>query len=110
MFSLDGTMGPVIPQKPATAVAIAAAPAGDHVPSSENGARIYRSACVPCHGATGEGGHGGGPSLVNGLTAEKIVSVTSVGRNNMPAFAATLSSADLADIAAFITRDLAKKQ
>src|SRR5581483_3715854 len=41
MFSLDGTMGPVIPQKPATAVAIAAAPAGDHVPSSENGARIY---------------------------------------------------------------------
>jgi mono/diheme cytochrome c family protein len=63
-----------------------------------------------CHGASGEGGHGGGPSLVTGLTAEKIVSVTSSGRNNMPAFAATLSSVDLTDVAAFITQDLAKKQ
>src|SRR5581483_8855900 len=66
MFSLDGTMGPVTPQKAPSAVASGAALASDHVPNRENGGRLYRSACVPCHGATGEGGHGGGPPLING--------------------------------------------
>ena len=114
MFSLDGTIGPVVPQKPGagptTATAPAPAPANDRPPSRENGAKIYRSACVPCHGATGEGGHGGGPTLINGLTVEKIVSVTSAGRNNMPGFGTTYSVAELNDVAAFIRDDLAKRQ
>jgi mono/diheme cytochrome c family protein len=108
MFSLDGTIGPVVPQKPG-ATATAAALTSDRVPNRDNGAKIYRSACVPCHGATGEGGHGGGPTLLNDLTPEKIVSVTSQGRNNMPSFGTTLTGADLGDIAAYITRDLARK-
>ena len=112
MFSLDGTMGPVVPQKAvpgAPAPAPAAAPTSDRVPNRENGARLYKSACVPCHGATGEGGHGGGPTLVGGLTVEKIVSVTSAGRNNMPAFGTTLTATEINDVAAFIREDLAKR-
>jgi quinohemoprotein ethanol dehydrogenase len=141
MFSLDGTIGPVVPQKPAAVVAAttraggaattpapgAAAAAGaatapaagatapaaatsNRIPSRTNGAKLYRTACVPCHGATGEGGHGGGPTLVNGLTVEQIVSVTSSGRNNMPAFGNTLTAAEINDIAIYVTGELAKKQ
>ena len=122
MFSLDGTMGPVVPQKvgvsapgptPAPGAvpgqALAPAATSDHVPNRENGARLYKSACVPCHGATGEGGHGGGPTLVGGLTVEKIVSVTSAGRNNMPAFGTTLTATEISDVAVFIREDLTKR-
>ena len=58
---------------------------------------------------TGEGGHGGGPTLVNGLTSDMIVSVTTTGRNNMPSFGGTLTPADINDIAAYIREDLAKR-
>jgi quinohemoprotein ethanol dehydrogenase len=109
MFSLDGTIGPVVPQKPGAPATAAVPPTGSRVPNRENGAKLYRSACVPCHGAAGEGGHGGGPTLLDGLTADKIVSVTSLGRNNMPSFATSLTGADLGDIAAYITQDLARK-
>jgi len=143
MFSLDGTIGPVVPQKPpglasgggafaagATGApggagalgrgaagpvaaeapgAAAGPPASDRPPNRDNGAKLYRAACVPCHGATGEGGHGGGPTLINGLTSDMIVSVTTTGRNNMPSFGGTLSPTDINDIAAYIREDLAKK-
>ncbi len=75
----------------------------------DNGARIYKSACLPCHGETGEGGHGGGPTLVAGLSIDRIMSVTSTGKNNMPAFGATYSTSDLRDIASYIVEGLAKK-
>jgi quinohemoprotein ethanol dehydrogenase len=75
-----------------------------------HGETIYKQACVPCHGESGAGGHGGGPSLIAGQTAEKIVSVTSTGKNNMPAFAATYSPDDMRDIAAYIIDGLARKQ
>jgi hypothetical protein len=47
---------------------------------------------------------------VEGLTTEKIVSVTSTGRNNMPSFGSTLTAGEINDIAAFITEELAKKR
>ena len=116
MFSLDGTIGPVVPQRPAGAGAVGAPgaaagpPTADRPPNRDNGSKLYRAACVPCHGATGEGGHGGGPTLINGLTSDMIVSVTTTGRNNMPSFGGTLTPADINDIAAYIREDLAKKQ
>jgi alcohol dehydrogenase (cytochrome c) len=111
MFSLDGTIGPVAPaagpaqtagspQAPAAAVARPSDPAG--------GARLYQAACVPCHGLAGEGGHGGGPPLLGGLTAERIVSILSTGRNNMPAFTANYTAAQMQDIASYILQ-LGKK-
>jgi quinohemoprotein ethanol dehydrogenase len=115
MFSLDGTIGPVVATKPVPAPAssparVAAGSAADHPANLENGARIYKSGCVPCHGETGEGGHGGGPTLLTGLSTEKIVSVTSAGRNNMPAFGATFSPDELTDVAGFIHQVLGKSR
>ena len=52
----------------------------------DNGEQIYREACLPYHGTRGDGGEGGGASLLTGLTAETAVAVTAAGRNNMPAF------------------------
>ena len=72
-----------------------------------NGEKIYKAACVPCHGEAGAGGHGGGPSLIAGQTPDKIISITATGKNNMPSFAATYSVDDLRDIADYITRGLA---
>jgi len=132
MFSLDGKMEPV-------KGAIAASPGGGRGPAGAfgrpgggpggaapaaatprpstgrpanpaNGAKLYANACVPCHGASGEGGHGGGPTLVTGVSADKIETVTLSGRNNMPSFGATYSVDEVRDIAAYILGDLAKKK
>ena len=72
-----------------------------------NGEKIYKAACVPCHGESGAGGHGGGPSLVAGQDTDKIISITASGKNNMPAFTATYSADDLRDVADYITKGLA---
>ncbi len=72
-----------------------------------NGEKIYKAACVPCHGESGAGGHGAGPSLIAGQTVDKLISITASGKNNMPAFAANYSVDDLRDIADYITQGLA---
>ncbi|RPI63618.1 MAG: cytochrome c, partial [Lysobacterales bacterium] len=65
-------------------------------------------ACVACHGEQGDGGHGGGPTLVGGLPLETIVAVSQAGRNTMPPFGRAYSEADLRDVAAYIVEVLAK--
>lgn len=104
MFSLDGTIGPVRPQigSPMRAAGAAARPAFTRPPDPGSGGRLYAAACVPCHGVDGEGGHGGGPPLLGGLTLEGIVSILTTGRNNMPAFSATYSTDQMQDLASYI--------
>jgi alcohol dehydrogenase (cytochrome c) len=117
MFSLDGKMEPIAPPPPpgarpsaaAGAAAGGAPAAAARAVDRAHGEAIYKQACVPCHGESGAGGHGGGPSLIAGQTAEKIVSVTSTGKNNMPSFSGTYSPDDLRDIAAYIVDGLAKQ-
>jgi alcohol dehydrogenase (cytochrome c) len=118
MFSLDGTIEPVAAAGAPASGAVAALRAGAAAPASgnasgsasaggvANGERIYREACLPCHGATGEGGEGGGASLVTGLTTETVVAVAADGRNNMPAFAALYSAEELRDVAQYIVEML----
>ena len=68
---------------------------------------MYKAACVACHGEAGSGGHGGGPTLINGtLDATQIVQITSQGRNNMPVFRDIYSSEQIADIGAYILQTL----
>jgi mono/diheme cytochrome c family protein len=73
----------------------------------EHGKQLYAEACVACHGADGDGGHGGGPTLVEGLPLETIVAVSQTGRNAMPAFGRAYGEADLRDIAAYVVQALA---
>ena len=74
-----------------------------------NGARIYKAACLPCHGATGEGGEGGGAPLVNGLTTDSIRTTSTTGKNNMPSFTSSYSTDELNDVATYIIEALLKK-
>jgi quinohemoprotein ethanol dehydrogenase len=122
MFSLDGKIpsltpasaprggppggGPGGPGRPGAAAA--APPAPTRAANVTNGARIYKQACVPCHGATGEGGEGGGASLVKGLTAQSILSTATTGKNNMPSFTSSYSPDEINDVATYIVDVLAK--
>ena len=53
--------------------------------TSQHGRQIYAEACVACHGEAGDGGHGGGPTLVAGLPPRRSCGLASAGRNTMPA-------------------------
>jgi quinohemoprotein ethanol dehydrogenase len=134
MFSLDGKIESLAPKAagpggpgggpgpvpagagPGTAMPRGPAPAGAGAAGATrpanraNGEKLYKSACLPCHGESGEGGHGGGPSVVAGQTTDNIVSISTTGKNNMPSFAATLSGDDLRDIASYIVDGLAKQK
>jgi mono/diheme cytochrome c family protein len=68
---------------------------------------LYLEACQACHGVDGAGGHGGGPTLLEGLRPEAIVAITSLGRNAMPGFGGVYSEAHLRDVAAYIAEELA---
>ena len=62
---------------------------------------------MACHGESGSGGHGGGPTLVGGnLDTAQIALVTSQGRNNMPVFRDIYTPEQIADISAYILQRL----
>jgi alcohol dehydrogenase (cytochrome c) len=108
MFSLDGTIEPVLPEGAPVSGALAALRAGAAAPGdAANGERIYREACLPCHGATGEGGEGGGARLADGVTREAALAVTTNGRNNMPAFRDAYTAEELNDVATYVAEVLA---
>jgi alcohol dehydrogenase (cytochrome c) len=119
MFSLKGTMKslPVGGGAqtgggggPGGAFGRPAAAAPENRPVSvDHGRQLYAEACVACHGEQGDGGHGGGPSLVAGQPPEAIVTIAKAGKNNMPPFGRVYSDADLKDVAGYITSVLAKK-
>lgn len=121
MFSLDGKIPSLAPARGASGPGRAGGPPGstasNDTPTAptttraaniDNGAKIYKAACLPCHGATGEGGEGGGAPLVNGLTRASILSTATTGKNNMPSFTSSYSADELNDVAAYITDVLAK--
>jgi quinohemoprotein ethanol dehydrogenase len=120
MFSLDGKIPSLTPATGArTGAAALMGPPGAGRPAAlpmptraadvANGEKIYKQACVACHGATGEGGEGGGAPLVNGLTRESILATASTGRNNMPSFTSSYSTDELNDVATYIATALVKK-
>jgi alcohol dehydrogenase (cytochrome c) len=75
----------------------------------ERGRALYREACVACHGEAGDGGHGGGPTLLGSLELETIRAVAADGRNSMPGFGRVYSGADLNDVSSYILEVLARE-
>jgi quinohemoprotein ethanol dehydrogenase len=111
LFSLDGkipSLGPGAAPARGLQGGPGGAPAGPELPvttraaNAENGGNIYRAACVPCHGETGTGGHGGGPSLIKGQSHDALLMTASSGRNNMPAFKSVYTPDELNDVTAYI--------
>ncbi|MEO6104527.1 MAG: PQQ-binding-like beta-propeller repeat protein, partial [Pseudoxanthomonas sp.] len=116
MFSLDGKIGPIVPtladaagggrggapQAPALAALTTAA-------DLAAGEGIYRNACLACHGESGTGGHGGGPTLLGGLTADHIRLITTTGRNNMPTFTGIYTPTQIRDVSEYVVQRLAVK-
>ena len=115
MFSLEGKIGPIVaggatepagagPGRPGGAPA---APVATRAGVARSGEGLYKAACVACHGESGTGGHGGGPTLLGGLTAEQISLVTTTGRNNMPTFREIYTPDQIADVSAYVLQVLA---
>jgi quinohemoprotein ethanol dehydrogenase len=119
MFALDGKIGPIVPTlAEGGGAGPGGAPRGPAVPvvsaltSVANvaaGATVYRDACLACHGESGAGGHGGGPTLLNNLTSDHIRLITTTGRNNMPTFRGIYTPDQIRDVAEFIVQRLAAK-
>jgi mono/diheme cytochrome c family protein len=113
MFSLDGTIDSLKPGSPSAAGASGTAAVRAQIPTRppdiESGERIYRQACLPCHGFRGEGGEGGGATLLNTPTRDSMLPVIRNGRNNMPAFGASYSADQLQDVATYVMERLVEK-
>jgi ubiquinol-cytochrome c reductase cytochrome b subunit len=86
--------------------------------ANDNGASVYKTNCASCHGAAGQGQPGAIPQLAGNSfvtgDSKKVVSVLLNGlhgeivvggqkyNGQMPAWKATLSKKDIADVATFI--------
>jgi alcohol dehydrogenase (cytochrome c) len=111
LFSLNGAMEQLPPGSaspaPATGIGPTLTPQPDRVADLGRGADIYGTACLPCHGQDGEGGHGGGAPLnTTALDLAGVMTVASNGRNAMPPFAAVYGRDELHDVAAYILGEL----
>ena len=69
---------------------------------AEDGAPIYAINCQACHGASGEGGAGGGIALQGLRFDETLMNSVLNGKNYMPAYGDTLSDQELADVVAHV--------
>jgi quinohemoprotein ethanol dehydrogenase len=103
LFALDGTLEPSPPAGTLMTFAPGAGPG-----NAAAGETVYNTACVPCHGEQGEGGHGGGPSLQKVRGGAVALQVVGEGRNAMPAFGGSLSAEQIRDVAAFVSERLAR--
>jgi quinohemoprotein ethanol dehydrogenase len=109
LFSLDGKIGPLPPFPQNTAGSLSSPPPQpnpERAADLSHGKNVYTSVCQPCHGANGEGGHGGGAPLTSKLTLADIMAIASAGKNDMPSFRQTLTTDDLQDVGSYIVKDL----
>jgi quinohemoprotein ethanol dehydrogenase len=98
LFSLDGEIGPA--ERPAALMTFGTAlsePA-----DLANGRNVFATACGFCHGGSGEGGHGGGELRDRGFSLGAVAQIVAEGRNEMPAFAGTLTAEQIRDVSAHV--------
>jgi quinohemoprotein ethanol dehydrogenase len=108
LFSLNGTIDSLPPPKPGAG---AAAPAGIELPPGPadlaKGQALYQQLCIACHGDTGIGGHGGGPSLASAAKDVSLIANTAwAGKETMPRFRTMLSLEQLRDVSHYISDEL----
>jgi mono/diheme cytochrome c family protein len=99
LFGLDGTLEQAPP--PSAVMTFSREAEGTADPAA--GKIVYDTACTFCHGAAGEGGHGGGKALAAMTNSAAIVQIVSEGRNDMPPFGVALTPEQIRDVAAYVT-------
>ncbi|MEP7309903.1 MAG: PQQ-binding-like beta-propeller repeat protein [Acidobacteriota bacterium] len=121
LFGLEGTLPPVQPGAPASRQTTVAAPPAEAVGTTAarrapaggaranlvRGQQLYEQACVICHGADGNGGHGGGAPLVALKDVAAAIQTVTAGRNDMPPFGATFTPDEIRDLSAYVVETLA---
>jgi alcohol dehydrogenase (cytochrome c) len=98
LFSLAGQLGPVGITNSATSPSVVVTGNAD----TTNGRLVYESTCRPCHGPSGEGGHGG-PPLAKSNIAMNVMRIVNEGRNGMPAFSGQLTPEQVRDVSEYVT-------
>ena len=75
------------------------------------GEGVFAANCASCHGNLGQGGHIG-PNLQTSQAAENVGAVIGLvlaGSGQMPSFEGTLSSQEIADVAAYVQQRIATR-
>ena len=102
LFSLEGTVDEV---SEATALAGSGAVAS-RAPDTANGRILYDGACAFCHGAQGEGGHGGGLPLAASTDLAAVMQQVRGGLNTMPPFGGAFTPEEIQDVSAYVVEEL----
>ncbi|WP_153462643.1 c-type cytochrome [Sediminibacillus terrae] len=74
-----------------------------------NGKTVFENNCLSCHGEQGQGASG--PNLQESEVAQdqgKVEDKVRNGGNGMPSFEGDLSDSEIADVAAYITEEVAQ--
>jgi quinohemoprotein ethanol dehydrogenase len=109
LLSRKGTLKPSAsfssaPAGAAPALPVASAEGGD----AEAGKLVYERICTSCHGGNGKGGHAEGAVLPDNIAAQTVMTVATTGRKEMPPFELVLSERERRDVAAYVSRLMAR--
>ena len=98
LFSLDGTLEEAAMET----LTAQAASLPNRMADLDNGRLLYDGACAFCHGAQGEGGHGGGTPLTASTDLAAVMRQVSEGLDIMPPFGAAFSTEEIHDVSAYV--------
>jgi alcohol dehydrogenase (cytochrome c) len=114
LFGLDGKLGPA-PAPGAGQGTTHAGEAGGGKATAGNaaaGKAVFADNCATCHGALGTGGNGG-PDIrgfPQAKTVAGVVKQVTNGGGGMPPFKGTLTPKQIADVAAYVTKNITNKK
>jgi alcohol dehydrogenase (cytochrome c) len=109
LFALSGTLEQATPED--TPLAGTASPALRRVGPADlaQGERIFQQTCQPCHGADGQGGHGGGAPLNKLIDLVAVRRAVTDGKNTMPSFNNALTAQQIMDVSSYVLDVLGKQ-
>jgi quinohemoprotein ethanol dehydrogenase len=108
LFALDGTLPPAKERDTEARPAVNPPVSAATTSSTVSGAQVFQQACLPCHGADGKGGHGGGAPLNTASDVALVVKTVKEGKNNMPPFGVALSAEQIEAVSAYVVSELFK--
>ena len=106
LFSLNGTLGPVNAPVPVISNGRGGRGGRGAVGNADAGRMLYEQACLPCHGADGQGGHGAGAALTVPQDLTAVIQVVTEGANEMPPFGGQMTIEQIRDVSTYLVEEL----